>query len=71
MGRVIAATVLIDRVIAGLNDVRLMRPLRRTVLLSDVQMFSMGRVIAVPGRTSADVATTLFDGASNRSPRTY
>jgi len=34
MGRVIAATVLIDRVIAGLNVLRLVRPLRKNTTLS-------------------------------------
>ncbi len=47
-----------------------MAPLRPSTPLSDVQMFPVGRVIAVPRRTSADVATTLFDGVSNRNPRT-
>jgi len=49
------------------------KPLFKWIFSSpcDAQMFSMGRVIAVPGRASAGVVTTLFDGVSNRNPRSH
>src|SRR5699024_10364758 len=37
---------------------------------SEAQIFSMGRVTAVPGCASVGGVTNLFGGASNRSPRT-